>query len=438
MSGPPAPRPDPTPVAARLEALLGAAAVTTAGCEAWAADGVVPRAVVRPQSAEQAAAVLRVCEEAGAAVIPWGGGTAMALGYPPARADVVLLTERLDAVVDHDPSNLTVTVGAGIALGRLQEVLGAHGQWLPLEPPLAERATAGGAVASGLNGPRRLAYGSSRDLVIGARAALARGTVVASGGKTVKNVAGYDTGKLFVGSLGTLGVLTELTFRLTPRPEASGTLAAWAGGVDAVVGLARRVFDSPLAPTAVVGINAAAAARVGRTTAGLLVKAEGVEPGVRRHTRDVAAWAGRAGMETETLEGEAEAALWRTVRDTGWWDGADVALRVSVPPGAAADLAVALARTLAGGTAMVVHLGVGTLWLVPPAADAAAQIAALRPLVERAGGHLLLARAPAALKAAHEVWAPGPEARALALMRELKRAFDPRGTLSPGRFVSRL
>lgn len=437
MSHPPAPRPDPTPAVARLEALLGAGDVTTAGCEAWAVDGTVPRAVVRPRDAEQAAAVLRVCDEAGAAVVPWGGGTAMTLGYPPARADVVLLTERLDAIVDHDPSNLTVTVGAGIALGGLQEVLGAHGQWLPLEPPLAERATAGGAVASGLNGPRRLAYGSSRDLVIGARAALARGTVVASGGKTVKNVAGYDVGKLFVGSLGTLGALTELTFRLIPRPEASRTLAAWAGSIDAATALARRLFDSPLAPAAVVAVNAAAAARVGRAAAGLLVKAEGVAPGVQRHARDVAAWAAQAGMETETIEGEAETALWRTVRDAGWWEDVGVALRVAVPPGAAADLAVAVARALPAGTAMVVHLGVGTLWLGASAADAAALIASLRPLVERSGGHLLLARAPAALKAGHEVWAPGPEARALALMRELKRAFDPRGTLSPGRFVSR-
>ncbi|MDR7454159.1 MAG: FAD-binding oxidoreductase, partial [Armatimonadota bacterium] len=435
---PPAPRADPTPVAARLESLLGAGAVTTAGCEAWATDGVVPRAVVLPADADQVAAVLRVCDQAGAAVVPWGGGTAMTLGYPPARADVVLRTERLDAIIDHDPSNLTVTVGAGIALRRLQEVLGAHGQWLPLEPPLAERATAGGAVASGLGGPRRLAYGSARDLVIGARAALAQGTVVACGGKTVKNVAGYDLGKLVVGSLGTLGVLTELTFRLIPRPESSRTLAAWASDMAAVAALARRVFDSALTPVAVVGVNAHAAARAGRGAAGLLVRSEGVEPAVRRHERDIGAWAAAVGMETEAFEGEAETALWKVVRDVGWWEDTGVALRASVPPGAAADLAVALARALPEGTAMVVHPGVGTLWLEAPAADAAVLIALLRPLVERAAGHLLLARAPAALKAAHEVWTPGPQARALALMREVKRAFDPRGTLSPGRFVSRL
>jgi glycolate oxidase FAD binding subunit len=424
-------------VTARLEALLGAGAITTTGCGPWAVEGTSPRAVVRPTDAEQVAAVLRVCGEVGAAVIPWGGGTAMEVGHPPRAADVVLCTERLQAIVDHDPSNLTVTVGAGIPLGALDAVLAAHRQWLPLEPPFAERASAGGAVAANLNGPRRLAYGSARDLVIGMRAALARGAVVKSGGKTVKNVAGYDMGKLFVGSLGTLGVLTELTFKLTPRPAMSRTIAAWGSGLGPAVGLARRIFDSPLDPAAVVAVNRAAAARFARAAAGVLVKAEGADGAVRRHERDVTAWAGGTGLEVDVLEGDEEAAAWRAIRDAGW-DGAEVALRVSVPPGAVVDLIASLERVLPAATAIVAHLGVGTVWLACTADAAAAQIAAVRPLAERAAGHVLLARAPATLKAVQDVWAPLPDPQALAVMGALKRAFDPKGILNPGRYIARL
>jgi glycolate oxidase FAD binding subunit len=181
-----------TDVVSRLEALLGAEFVTTAGTSGRAVEGTIPAAVVRPADAGQVAAVLRVCAEAGAAVVPWGGGTAIEIGNPPRAADVVLLTDRLSRLVDHDHSNLTVTVEAGITLGALGAALAAHHQFLPLEPPRAESATAGGAIAVNLNGPRRMRYGSARDFVIGMRAALADGRVIKAGGKTVKNVAGYD------------------------------------------------------------------------------------------------------------------------------------------------------------------------------------------------------------------------------------------------------
>lgn len=438
---------------ARLEALLGAAAVTVEEVERWAVGGLLPRVVVRPDDAAQVSAVLRACDEIGSAVIPWGGGTAMEVGNPPRAADVVLLTERLSSVVEHDPSNMTVAVQAGMSLAALQRALAEHRQFLPLEPPLAEGATAGGAVALDLGGPRRMRYGGARDLVIGLRAVLAQGATIRAGGKTVKNVAGYDLCRLFVGSLGTLGVLTELTFKVFPLPEVTRTIAAWTPDLTAAMALAGRVLASPLLPSAVTLVRpgrgfAGALEPIGalaehpgtgrdsRRGTGVLVRAEGTEAAVARHVRDLSAWAADARAEVEVLEGDAEAARWRAVRDFGW-DGEGVTVRLAVPPGAVPGVVEDLGRTLPSGAGIAAHPGAGTVWVsADPREVSPVALGALRDLAARHRGNFLLARSPVALRAGRDVWSPEPQA--LPLMRAVKQAFDPRGTLNPGRFVGGL
>lgn len=425
-------------IVSRLEALLGPAFVTTAETARWTVDGIVPRAAVWPGDAEQVAAVLRVCAESGAAVVPWGSGTTMEVGNPPRAADVVLLTDRLSSVVDHDASNLTVAVQAGIRLATLDAALASHRQFLPLEPPRADAATAGGAVAVNLNGPRRARYGSARDLIIGVRAAQTSGEVTKSGGKTVKNVAGYDMGRLFVGSLGTLAVITELTFKVVPLPETSETVAVWSSDAIRLAALAGRITDSPLVPSAVVFVNPAAAQGLGRDNAGLLVRAEGVEPAVVRHRHDITGWAAEAGLASEALTGDAEVACWRRIRDFGW-TGEPVAVRLTVPPGQTWSTIEHLDMSLPATTRVAADPGTGTVWLGFVDADEAVQVLpALDGLVTRAGGHRFLARAPLALRAAGDVWAPPPAARALEITRGLKQAFDPQHILNPGRFVAGL
>jgi glycolate oxidase FAD binding subunit len=428
----------------------------------WAVDGVAPRIAVRPADAEQVAAVLRVCGEAGAPVMPRGGGTAIEVGNPPRDAFVVLLTDRLSRVVDHDHANLTVTVEAGISLEALGRVLGRHRQFLPLEPPRADAATAGGTAAVNLNGPRRMLYGGVRDLVIGIRAVQANGVAIRWGGKTVKNVAGYDMGKLLVGSLGSLGIITELTLKVFPQPEVSQTTAVWSQDLAPLAALAARIHASPLQPSAValltpvaqvvpaltwpgaVGtaifalMTPAAQAVPGRAAAGLLVRAEGVEAAVSRHHRDVREWAAGAGLDVEVLPGDAEAVAWRAVRDFGW-EGARVAIRISVPSGDVAALMEELLRLLPRDAGVVAHAGEGTVWIGAQAAEIQpAVLTALRGLAGLHSGSLLLARAPRALKDSGDVWWPAIEPRALELMRGLKRAFDPAGIMNPGRFVAGL
>ncbi len=425
-------------LAPRLEAIVGAARVTSTGVARWTIDGLVPKLVVRPADAEQVGAILRVCGEAGAAVVPWGSGTAIDVGNIPKAADVVLLTDRLSRVVDHDHSNLTVTVQAGITLDGLSKVLAAHHQFLPLEPPRADVATAGGTAAVNLSGPRRMLYGGVRDLVIGLRAVQADGAAIKWGGKTVKNVAGYDMCKLFVGSMGTLGILTELTFKVFPVPEASRTLAIWGADVTVIGALAAKVLASPLLPAAVTVVNTAAAlgTPVSRHTAGLMVRVEGLEAAVARHEHDIYNWAAAVGADAQTLTGDGETSAWRAIRDFGW-DGSAAAIRLSTPPARVPLVLERLQIALPAGSGLMSHVGSGVTWVRLDASTVSSDIlSSLKVLAGHHQGHLLQARLPRALKVDGDVWYPIPQA--LDLMRGLKQAFDPHYTLSPGRFVAGL
>src|SRR5436309_15213130 len=210
----------------RLEVELGADAVKNdpSLLAAYTVDAKIPTLLCCPETPEQVAAALRLCSELDAAVSPWGGGAAVRIGNLPRQVDAILELSHLDRVIEHDHANLTATVQSGITLARLQQTLAPQNQFLPFDPPHAARSTIGGIVAANLNGPRRMFYGSVRDLVIGMKVALASGEQIKAGGKVVKNVASYDMCKLFVGSLGTLGVITEATLRLAPVPERAATV----------------------------------------------------------------------------------------------------------------------------------------------------------------------------------------------------------------------
>jgi glycolate oxidase FAD binding subunit len=420
----------------RLAALLGPAAISRPTPATWSVEGWEPAVVARPADAQQLGTALRVCGEVGASVVPWGVGMAMSIGNLPRAVDVVMRTDALARTVDYDASNLTITVEAGATLGAIATSLAAERQFLPLDPPRAEAASIGGTAAVDLTGPRRMRYGAARDLVIGVRAVKADGTVIRWGGKTPKNVAGYDMCKLFVGSLGTLGVITELTVKVLPLPEVSRTVAVWGGSLASLTETARRIVESPLLPSAVVVVNRALGTALGRVAAGLLVRVDGVEPAVVRHERDIASWAGRPGVEIEHLSGASAEALWRSVRDAGW-AGEDGAVRISVPPAFVGGV-LDRAGTMLSDRVRCAADAAGTIWF----AGTVAEIASVprRAWIDLAGSgsHLLLARVPRAIKESGDVWAPVPAGRALDLMRDLKRTFDPQGVLNPGRFIAGL
>jgi glycolate oxidase FAD binding subunit len=214
-------------------------------------DGLRPAFVVKPESHDQVAAALQIASEASAALVPWGGGSHMSLGNPPSRYDLALDLTLLDGVEEYQPADLTVTVEAGVRLPALQETLGQHGQWLPLDPSASAAPTVGGVLATNASGPARVRFGTARDLVIGMTVATAGGDIVKSGGRVVKNVAGYDLAKLHIGALGTLGVIIQVSLKVAPLPAVSASLVT--GALDPAVAV-RLASDIDKAGLAINGL----------------------------------------------------------------------------------------------------------------------------------------------------------------------------------------
>ncbi|MGH7855457.1 MAG: FAD-binding oxidoreductase [Candidatus Binatia bacterium] len=411
----------------RLQSGLGSGAVSadTDALNSHRIDGITPHLVVTPGSAEQIGAVLRTCSEAGATVIPWGGGTAMALGNPPRQADVVIKLEKLNRVIEHDAANLTVTAQCGMTLNALQSTLAAQKQFVPIDAPFPARATLGGIIAANLNGPRRSFYGSARDLVIGMKVVLASGESIKAGGKVVKNVAGYDMCKLFVGSVGTLGIITEATFRVAPAAESAATFIG-RGTLAQTQRFSAELSLSRLLPAAAYLLN-----EKSEKDWRVAAWCEGFAETVERHLREFQAVAGRIGMTQEVARDENHIELWERLRDFPLTPNRLI-YRVTLPRAAIFDF---LERVSGWNSSEVISdTSMGTIWLEFPASKTAlARFSEVESMARERRGHAVVFAAPAALKAAINIWGPAPPT--ISLMREIKRQFDPSELLNPGRFL---
>lgn len=363
----------------------------------YAVHGPRPARCETPPSSAAAAATLAAAAAANQAVVIRGAGTRDALGGVLRRADVELSTRGLNRVLEYHPADLTITVAAGLPLADLQAILGEHDQFLPLDPP--EGGTVGGILAAAAAGPRRHAYGTPRDLVLGLEVALTSGDVIKMGGRTVKNVAGYDLAKLFIGSLGTLGLITAATLRVRPRPEASATVAWDFPDLARAVALVHDILDSDLLPAALVLVGT-------HLTILLEESAAAVADQEERLRRRAAQYGGAAAAPRPHPSGP-------------------VCLHGALP------IAAALAFLATVSCPFVAYAGTGVFRLFPPADPDL--IRDLRAQAENLSGHLTVATAPAELKAAVPVW--GDIGPSLAIMRQLKASFDPQGILAPGRFL---
>ena len=412
-------------------------------------DGRTPCGVVLPGSVEEVGRVVSAAAAAGVPVIPWGGGTLMSRGAPPREGALVIGLRRLNRIVEHEPGDLTATVEAGITVDVLQAALMTRGQWLPLDPPASAEATLGGVLASNAAGPRRQGYGTARDLVIGLRVVAADGRLVRAGGKVVKNVAGYDLVKLYIGSHGTLGIIVDATLKLRPRPGAEGAVWATFPTLDAAAAAASLLAASDLGAVALTIVDAEAAGRGPGLPAGegpaLLVAFDGLPATV--------AWQGEQAMERlrtagaragERLDPGGTARALRAVRDPRCLvaNPAAVATAGVLPADVGPYLAAAHAPARAAGftVAAVAHAGHGVVTLIlapgaapPPAPVTAGVLAEWRAAARSRGGHLVIDWAPLGVREACPPWdPPGP---GLGLMRGLKARLDPQGVLNPDRFV---
>jgi glycolate oxidase FAD binding subunit len=403
-----------------------------------AVDGVPVARIARPASVEEASQVLAAAAADGLAVAFMGCGSKLGLGNPPERVDLLVSSERLDQVLEHAAGDLVVRVQAGVRLADLQAALAPAGQWLALDPP-EPRATVGGVVAADASGPRRLRYSTVRDLIIGITVVLADGTVARAGGKVVKNVAGYDLAKLFCGSLGTLGMIAEATFRLHPLPAAAAVVTLQVDTPEQVGQAVQRLARSPLEPSA-VELVVDEWGWPGRLTTVF----EGIRPGVEAQAATAAGLLGQIGEATVAGPGQTDAAL--SQLGARPFEKAEVALKAACPP---AELPGVLAELVTGrgrwDGSVSAHAATGVLWMasglregdLPPdspfAPSVASGITAMRERLVARGGSLVVVKAPPALKRAVDAW--GPAGDAVGLMRRVKERFDPDRRLAPGRFV---
>jgi len=361
-----------------------------------------------------------------------GGGSRAGFGRP-AEGKRRLSSARLDGIVFHEPAEMVLRAKAGTPLAVIEAALEAHGQMLPFEP-IDHRAlygggepTVGGLVAANASGPRRVSAGAARDGVIGLRLVNGRGEAIMSGGRVMKNVAGLDLVKLNCGALGTLGLLTEATFKLLPKPESEATIVIRRLDDARAVAAMTAALGSPF------GVSGAAmlSPGMGREFSRTFLRVEGFSASVDHRADKLLALLAEFGTE-RVLKGEDSRRLWRAVRDADFLaEPRERAVwRVSVKPSRAVEF---LARLGPRALAHLFDCGGGLVWLStgPTPADAAALRAALAP----SGGHATLVRAPDALRAAVDVFQPQPAA-VMALTRRVKAAFDPDGVFNPGRMYA--
>ncbi|MGH9453955.1 MAG: FAD-binding oxidoreductase [Terriglobia bacterium] len=434
--------------------IVGARRVVTdpATCAAFSVDGMTPGAVIYPRTAEDVAAALSIASSWGLAVIPLRNMTKVDCGNPPSRYHIALCTKELNQVWHYEPDDLTISVEAGMKFGDLQHFLGRRGLWLPLDPAGGTRASIGGMLAANAAGPLRIRYGAPRDMVIGMKFATPGGKVIKTGGRVVKNVAGYDLSKLLIGSLGTLGVIVEASFKLFPLPPKRQTLVFSAARLEAFRELRQAILGSPLAPMRMVLLNAEARAiardeppaREPDSRHELWVEVGGSTSVLRRSAQILSDFGAHAGCQPDRLDEPASCECWNRIADYTLWKpepGSDrVILKAALPIARSEEFlqsAYEESEHEECRLASFAQTGTGAVLLCILTARnetrMASFVSSLRATATRLGGAVTIASGPPALKRQVDSW--GLPAADLTAMRKVKQTLDPGGILSPGRFV---
>jgi glycolate oxidase FAD binding subunit len=443
-------------LASRLGEFVGAGRVLTdpASLAAYEVDGRRPSAALLPGSVAEIAEILRFASAERLAVVPVGGKTHLHIGMPPHRYDLALDVSGMNRVLAYEPHDLTLGVEPGITYAELDRSLREKGQFLPLSPPFAERATLGGIVAAAADTPLRYAHGTARDFLLGVEFVTGEGTVSKSGGRVVKNVTGYDLHKLLIGSLGTLAVITRLNFRTFPLPPSQKMfVAAFTEPSDAFA-FCRAIMKSPLQPRIVDVLNPGAAGLFAARDAGSLIRgswfvvieAAGHEAVLERHARDLAAMSQDArAAEFIALDANQRDHLFGGLcefsRIAFGATSTAMVFRVAALPSAMpmllAEVRKLVERHAFDCAILIRALGVVYLALLPPADPKICPqllncARELTTLCATSGAAPMIELCPLEIKNALSIWPPVGSEHEIA--QRLKRVFDPQGILSPGRF----
>lgn len=399
--------------------------------------------LIAPAAASEVSEIMKIACHEGLSVIPSGNLSWLDVGNRLERAELILSTRRMTRVIRHEPADLVATAEAGLTLHEFQKQVAEKGQWLPIDTADNGTATLGGIVAAGLSGPQSSHYGPLRSFVIGMRVALHDGRLIKAGGNVVKNVAGYDLCKLFTGSYGTLGLITELTFKLRPLPAESRTIVA-AGAARSLMDAGRQIANQ-FFPVAIELISRGLAKRIETgaqaVDAALLIRFAGSSQGVVKQTAQALKLLRDNGLVCETHDDDAK--LWSTIGSASYHPSFDISWRASVRPTEVPLLVgevVALEQDEASHVQLQWHAGLsdGRLRAMARAPvyhrETVRALEQLRQRAESFGGSLIVERAPIEIKDELDCW--GSFGSVKELMQRVKVQLDPGNLMSPGRFLN--
>lgn len=391
------------------------------GSAADAVDGVVPRQIVEPADASELAATLRAASRDKQSTVLRGGGSKLGWGRIPASIDLIVSTAKLNTLLVHRHGDMTATAHAGLPLAELNRELSRHGQWLPINSAF-DAATIGGVVATNDSGPSRHRFGTPRDLLIGVTLALTDGRLVKAGGHVVKNVAGYDLGKLVSGSFGTLGAIVDATFKLLPIPQVSATVEAAYDDGDALARDVMQVSTSQLEPMAFDVILEGGQYRLRLLFASSPAAVNSQVESAQR----------LLSKPSSVVTGDGEMAVW-SAQTRSPWSGTGAVIRFGWLPAKLTEVAMLMhdVQQIAGSIVMVGRVGIGA-GLMRVDGDSRVQAAVVERLRSSVwAGNVTVLRADGDLKQRVDVW--GPPASAVDAARALKHMLDPAGILNAGR-----
>ncbi len=396
-----------------------------------------------PDTVAELGDLVRKTADSGQAVYPIGGQTALSVGFSPSKPGMAVDLRGLSAVIDYPARDMTITVQSGITLARLRELLATEKQRLPVDVPLSDQATLGGALAVNASGPRRQAFGTWRDYVIGITTINDEGKETKAGGRVVKNVAGYDICKLHIGALGTLGIISQVTLKVRPLPE-EWALITLGCEVDALSQLLEMVHASRIRPVCVEAVNRAGAQALTRAGGGplpdtdwvLVIGFEDSEEAVSWQVRHFLREAPAPSMSSlQVLAGAATDSLWQAMVDLPSLSGAIASFKANLLPG---DVAAFCKLATGPDIRVQAHAGVGVVnghligeWTLD---RAQLYIKQLLDAASAARGNLVLTTCPPHWKTTLPLW--GAARNDHGLMRQVKEKLDPRGIFNPGRFVA--
>ena len=395
-----------------------------------------PDYLIYPPNSENLAKIIEYARENQWSILPCGNGTKLNWGGLVSSPKLVISTQHLNRIIDHAVGDLTVTVEAGVKLSDLQRTLRRVNQFLPIDPTYPDDATIGGIVATADAGSWRQRYGGIRDLVLGLSFVRSDGKIAKGGGRVVKNVAGYDLMKLFTGSYGTLGIISQVTFRLYPYPEASGTIGL-TGEKKAIATATQTLLKSGLQPTAAEIISSSVVQKLNLGEGmGLMIRFQSIPESVKEQISQVSAIAEKLGLKTAFYQEEIEDNLWKQLQDLIRVPSTNVALtcKIGVMPDRAVDFLDQLAQlTQSQGWGMInISSGLGKLQLnMEPSLGI---VKNLRSLSQDYRGFLTILESSKQVKKEIEPW--GYTGNTLPMMEKIKQQFDPQNLLSPGGFFS--